>query len=99
MTKSSMGRKGLISAYNSQITPHASGKSGQKLKAGMRRQELMETMEGCYLLPYLSWVAQPAFLYTSGPPAQRWHLPQRAGPFLFITSRNMSHRLGIGPVL
>lgn len=70
MTKSRVGRKGFISAYNSQITPHPRGKSGLKLKAGMRRQELMETVERCSLLPYLSWVAQPAFLYPSGPPAR-----------------------------
>lgn len=70
MTKSRVGKKELISAYNSQITPHPREKSGQKLKAGMRRQELMETVEGCSLLPYLSWFVQPAFLYTSGPPVR-----------------------------
>jgi hypothetical protein len=32
MTKSNLGRKVFISAYNSQVTLHHGGKSGQELK-------------------------------------------------------------------
>lgn len=34
-----------------------------------------EAMQECYLLSF-SWLAQPAFLCHSGPPAYEWHCPQ-----------------------
>lgn len=37
-------------------------------------------MEECRLLPWSPWLAESAFLYHPGQPAQRWHHPQQAGP-------------------
>lgn len=47
-----------------------------EVSAGPWKQELKEIL----LTGLLSLAAQPAFLYQLGPPAQRWHHPQRAGP-------------------
>jgi hypothetical protein len=74
MTKRNLKREGLF-GLSVQITANHEGKSEQELKAGTEA----EIMEWCCLLACSSWLAQLAFLYHPGPPAQEWQLPQWGG--------------------
>lgn len=58
MTKSNSRKKGFDSSYNTQVTLHHCGKSGQALKAGTEAEALEEHC----LLACSSWHSQPAFL-------------------------------------
>lgn len=42
---------------------------------GLESRTEEETTEGCCLLPCSPWLVQPAFLFLSGPPAQRVDTP------------------------
>ena len=66
-----LGRERVISSYNSQVSLHHWGKSGQKFKAGIEA----EAMEDHCLLACLIVAHLAAFLYNAGPPAQVWHSP------------------------
>jgi hypothetical protein len=61
MTKKQVGEERVYSAYTFHVAVHHQRKSGLELKQ-VRKQELTEAMEGCYLLACFSWLAQPALL-------------------------------------
>jgi hypothetical protein len=66
--RNNLGRKGFICL---KLSRHCSLseeelKQGRKLEGGADAK----AMEGCCLLTYSSWFAQPAFLWNPGPPAQ-----------------------------
>ena len=63
------------------------GSQGRNLEAGT---EIQAMKEHCLLTSSLR-LPQPAFLYTPGPPDQRWHCPQWARPsHINDYSRNVS---------
>ena len=78
--KESWGRKGLFGLC-SQFIVHHWRKSGLELKQGRNLEAGTdtETIEGCCLQVYVTWIAQPAFLWNPVSPAQGWHYTQRAG--------------------
>lgn len=64
--------------YLASTSPHSP--SVREVRAGSRRQELMQTVEGCCLLVNkLLMACSACFLQTRGPPAQLWYHLQLDG--------------------
>jgi len=78
ITKSSMGRKGLLqlTACSPSSVEVRAGAQGKNLEAGTDA----ETREECCLLACSSWLAQPAFLCNPEPPAQNGTAYSGLGP-------------------
>lgn len=70
-----------INVRRKRFTPSVK-KSGEELKQGKKCkvETEAEAMDECCLEVYSSWLAQFAFLCTTGPFAQGWHHPQWTGP-------------------
>lgn len=69
MTKRNLGKEGLTSSYNSQVTVHHGGKPGQELKGEVWRRELRQR-------PWrdtANWLAQPDLFSLLDTP--QGHLP------------------------
>lgn len=47
-------------------------RTGTQSSRNLEARADTEEMEGCYLLIWSTWLAQPAFLQIPGPPAQQW---------------------------
>ena len=87
MTKKQVGRKGFI-----QLTVPYCCSSPKEVRtgtqAGQKAGADTEAMEGCYLLAYFPWLAQPAFLKSLRLQSQGWYHPQGALPPLITNWEN-----------
>jgi hypothetical protein len=71
MTKKQVGEDRVYLAHTSTLLFITKGSQRRNLEAGVAA----EAMKGYCLVAYSSWLAQPAFLYNSGPLTLGWTLP------------------------
>lgn len=72
VTKTKLGRKGFILHCSSSKEVRTGAVAGQEADA--------DAMQRCCLLAFSTGLAQPAFLYNPGPPAQGWSHPHWTRP-------------------
>jgi hypothetical protein len=75
MTKEQLGEEKVCGFF--QLTGHPQATGGSRARNFQAVTEAAAAEDHC-LLACPSWLVQPAFSYTSGPPAKGWHHPQCA---------------------